>query len=109
MAYNTDGSCCPVPGIGTNQHVAALLLWIVRLLRGLREGVGGLLGSWVGSLSRALVIHRWVRHVVLAICIGVVAHGHGHLAIPGISWIGRIWWSLSLRRGSRARGLLWRW
>lgn len=64
------------------QRVVALLLWIVWLLRGLREGVGRLLGSWVRSLSRALVIHRWVRHIVLAICVGVVAHGHGHLAIP---------------------------
>lgn len=62
--------------------MAALLLWIVGLLRGLREGVGRLLGSWVWSLSGALVIHRWVRHIVLAICVGVVAHGHGHLAIP---------------------------
>lgn len=59
-----------------------LLLWIVGLLRGLREGVGRLLGSWVWSLSGALVIHRWVRHIVLAICVRVVAHGHGHLAIP---------------------------
>lgn len=62
--------------------MAALLLWIVRLLRGLREGVGRLLGSWVWSLSGALVVHRCIRHVVLAICVGVVAQGHGHLAIP---------------------------
>lgn len=76
------GGCCPVPLVGTCQLVAALLLWIVRLLWGLREGVGRLLGSRVRSLSWALVVHWRVRHVVLAICVGVVAHGHGHLTIP---------------------------
>ena len=28
------------------------------------------------------MIHWWIRHIILAIRIRIVAHGHGHLAIP---------------------------
>ena len=28
------------------------------------------------------MIHWWIRHIILAIRVRIVAHGHGHLAIP---------------------------
>lgn len=61
-----------------------LLLWVVGLLLGgllrvARVGLSGRRGSWVAARSRSHLVGN-VGHVVLAVRVGVVAHGE--LVVP---------------------------